>query len=82
MHRSFSFKHEKTREDSSTALEDIEEKADLLETITRVDSGVLPPSAARSTRFHEELEGRSAIACIFSEILGSETFVPTALLEE
>lgn len=81
MHRSFSFECEKLQEDSGSILEDIEEEDELSETITRVDSGVLPFSTTRNTRFHEELEERPAIARTFSEILGSETFVPMALLE-
>jgi hypothetical protein len=82
-HCCFSFGYdEKSQEDSSTTPEEIEEEDILSETITRVDSGILPPSAARTTRFHEELEERPVVARTFSEILGNEAFVPTALLEK
>lgn len=48
----------------------------------RVDSGIITPSAAQNIRFHEDLEERPVIARTFSEILGSEAFVPTAILEK
>jgi hypothetical protein len=81
-HRSFSFEHEKRREDLSASVEETDDEDALLDTITRVDSGAVPPSAGRTTRCLEELDGRPCIARTFSEILGSETFVPTALIEE
>lgn len=80
-HRSISFGDEGQRKDLSTALEEAHEEGELSTTIRRVDSGIEPLSGGRSTRFREELEERPRIARAFSEILGSEPFVPTALLE-
>lgn len=82
LHRSLSFEVEDPQENSKITMEVIEEEDVLTGTIIRVDSGGLPQSVARTTRFHEELEGRPAIARTFSEILGSEQFVPTALLDK
>ncbi|KZM22924.1 uncharacterized protein EKO05_0004911 [Ascochyta rabiei] len=49
--------------------------------MTRVDSGAEQVAEGRSTRFREESDQLPCIARTFSEILGHEPFVPTALLD-
>lgn len=79
--RSFSFEDHERCECLSIALKQNEEEVMSKTVITRVDSGVVRGSEGRGTRFYEELDERPRIARTFSEILGSEPFVPTALLD-
>lgn len=76
--RSFSFEENgEQRANLNLTLKEREEK----DTVTRVDSGVIPSSIGKSTHSSEEPEERPRIARTFSEILGANCFIPTALLE-
>lgn len=82
-HRSFIFEDEERRADLSITLEETEDEIEpQLLSMTRVDSGIGKVSGGRSTRIHEEPGEWSCVARTFSEILGSEHFIPTALQEE
>lgn len=50
--------------------------------VARVDSGVGQSTVGAGMQFSKEVQKRPRIARTFSEILGSEPFVPTALLLE
>lgn len=82
MHRSFSFEsQERPKSVSRTWKPAEEEVTSKPSSVTRIDSPVEHVSEGRSTRFREELDEPPCIARTFSEILGSEPFVPTALLD-
>lgn len=73
MLRFLSFGDERSREGSYTILGEIDEEG-MSETITRVDSGIIAPSAARNTS-QGRPEERPVIARTFSEILDGQPFV-------
>ena len=81
--RSFSFEDKERHASLRTIVEKTEDQIESEpSSMTRVDSGISKGSGKRSTRFHEEPEKRPRVACTFPEILGSEPFIPTALLEK
>lgn len=82
LHRSFSFEDEEQRRYASIVWEQAEEN-----TVSkpwsgsRVDSGIVQNAEGRSSQFRKELDNRPGIARTFSEMLGSGSFIPTALLD-
>jgi hypothetical protein len=79
-HRSFSFEDKEWRANLSITLQETENRIEPQpSSMTSVDSGEDKFSGGRSTRFHGEPGERFCVARTFSEILGSEPFIPTAL---
>ncbi|XPS73625.1 hypothetical protein M3J09_005768 [Ascochyta lentis] len=82
MRPSFSFEDEELHANLNVTWEQAEQEVVSKATsVTRIDSGIGKITEGRRSRFREELDQRPRIARTFSEILGSEPFVPTALLD-